>query len=273
MSTSREILESTYRAGRMKKVRTFVYSSHAVLAIILLIILALLTEGAGSYIFVIPVELIVFVLALIILIVNIETFFFKYFGLKYAKTDSEKFLMSKGYIKKGFIIIVAAVIILALTFIIVPLSEKNIDSTENAVIVGDYNTTFKPRDPFGAVDLKKIIVTQDETQTPLDIYILREDDFISGFIGKRLNIKEEQSIDIPELEYEINVYLSQEVYVLYINSRGALANVTYTLDREISKPLVMYLTLFPITFIVANATWSIYLLPIKKRYKKTSIYT
>jgi hypothetical protein len=272
MATSREILESTYRAGRMKKMRTFVYASHVVLAIILLIIMAMLTEGAGTYIFVVPVELIIFILALIILIVNIESFFFKFFGIKYAKTDSEKFLMVKDYFKKGIIIIIVAVIVFALTFIIIPMSEENIDSTDNAVIVGVYNVTFRPRDPFGAVNLKKIIVEQTEGNTKMDIFIMHESDFRSNYLGKRLNIKEEQSRDLTELEYEFKGYIPQDDYVLSMDSKGVLANVTYTFEREVSGPLVMYLTLFPIIFIAANAAWVVYLLPKRKRYGKTSIY-
>jgi hypothetical protein len=272
MATSREILESTYRAGRMKKMRTFVYASHVVLAIILLIVMAMLTEGAGTYIFVVPLELIIFILALIILIVNIESFFFKFFGIKYAKTDSEKFLMVKDYFKKGIIIIIVATIIFAIAFIIVPMSEENIDSTDKAVIVGEYNVSFRPRDPFGTINLKKIIVEQTEGNTKMDIFIMHESDFNSNYFGKRLNIKEEQSKDLTELEYEFKGYIPQDDYVLSIDSKGILANVTYTFEREISGPLVMYLTLFPLIFIVANTVWVAYLLPKRKKYGKTSIY-
>jgi hypothetical protein len=272
MATSREILESTYRAGRIKKMRTFVYASHVVLAIILLVIMAMMTEGAGTYIFIVPLELIVFILALILLIVNVESLFFKYFGIKYAKTDSEKFLMIKDYFKKGIIIILVAGIAFALSYIIFPMTEENIDSTENAVIVGQYNTTFRPRDPFGTIELKKIIVKQTDGNTLLDIYILHESDFRSNYLGKRLNIQEEESKDLTELEYEFKGYIPQDDYVLSMDSKGAIANVTYTFDREISRPLIMYLNFFPLLFIVANTTWVAYLFPKRKRYKKTSIY-
>jgi hypothetical protein len=275
MATSREILESTYQAGRMKKMRTFVYASHVVLAIILFIIMAFMTEGAGTYIFVVPVELIIFIVALILLIVNLESFFFKLFGIKYAKTDSEKFLMIKDYFKKGIIIVIVAMIIFALGYIIFPMSGENINSSDKAVMSFEkpqYNVTFRPRDPFGTINLKKIIVEQPDGNALLDIFILHESDFHSNYFGKRLNIQEEQSRDLIGLEYEFKGYIPQDDYVLFIDSKGVLANVTYIFERKISPPLVMYITFFPILFVMANAAWVVYLFPKRKRFEKTSIY-
>ncbi|UCE37613.1 MAG: hypothetical protein JSW00_19545 [Thermoplasmata archaeon] len=270
MPTSREILESTYRLGRMKNVRTMVYISHIMLTTILLIIMAFMTPDAGSYALIIRLEYVVFIIAIMILMVNVESFFFKSFGIKWAKTDSEKFLMSKDYMKKGIAIIIMAVAIIAFMNIMTPTTAENINTKEVVIVDDEYNTTFWPRDAFGASNLKRVNLESDVSN--LDIFILEKDAFDSGYFGKRLNMKEEQSKNISSLNFEVEDTISQEEYVLFIDAKGNIAHVTYELEREVSTSLVWYLTIFPILFIVANAIFTVYLVPMRKRYEKTSIY-
>ncbi|UCE73712.1 MAG: hypothetical protein JSV56_11900 [Methanomassiliicoccales archaeon] len=271
MPTSREVLESTYRSGRMKKVRSSVFIIQIVLVIVLIIIITIITPGAGLDPLYLPFELYFFIIALMLLVVVAEGFFFKLFGIKWAKSDSERFLMAKDYMKKGIIIIIVAIVIIALLNIMVPIADENIDNTESALVEGMYNITFSSRDAFDLTGAKAITLTSDDG-IPLDVYILREKDFRNEDYSRRLNLADDQSINIVSLHYEREEILPQDTYVIHINSHGQNASVTYTIESVVSPTLIPYITIFSGIFAIINAVWVISLLPMKKRYEKTSIY-
>jgi hypothetical protein len=271
MPTSREVLESTYRSGRMKKVRSTVYIIQIVLVIALIVIITIITPGAGLDPLFLPFELYFFIIALMLLVVVAEGFFFKFFGIKWAKSDSEKFLMAKDYMKKGIIIIILAIVIIALVNIMAPMADENIDNTESVVVKGMYNITFSSRDAFDLTGVKAITLTSDGN-IPLDVYILREKDHRTEEYNRRLNLADDQSRNIVSLHYEREEILPHDTYVIYINSHGQNASVTYTIESVVSPTLVPIIMIFLGIFAIINAVWVISLLPMKKRYEKTSIY-
>ncbi len=248
----------------------FVYISHIVLFFILVAIISIISEE-GGYVFILPLWLIVFLLALILFMINIESFFFKFYGIRWSKSDSEKFLMAKDYIKRAIVIIVAAGIILAWNFILIPMADEGMDSTEKLTIYGNYNTTFWSQDAFGATGVRSISVTSED-DVLLDIFIMQEDDFLAGHYGKRLNLDEDESRGLTELNYESENLLPRDDYILFLDAQNQTTEVSYTIYREVSQSFLWYLTIFSLLFIVANAVWIVYLLPIKKKYEKTSIY-
>lgn len=271
MPTSREVLESTYRTGRMKKVRIFVYVIQIVLIIIMMFALTILIPEAGFDPLYLPFGAYLFIIALMLLIVNAEGFFFKLFGIRWAKSDSERFLSAKDYTRWAIVIIIVAAVIMVAVIVMAPIVDENIDTTKNAVVRYDYNYTFQSQDPFGMTGVKLITVTSDNG-VPLDIFILHKDDFINGDYGKRLNPSPDESEDITELRFERESYLSYDDYILYVHSDSPNASITYSTERSVSQTLVLYLTVFPVIFIVMNVIWVIYLWPLKKKYEKTSIY-
>lgn len=271
MPTSRETLESTYHTGRIKKVRVFIYIAQAVLLIVMLIALTTLTPEASFSPLFLPFEWFFLIVAVMLVMVNIEGFFFKFFGMKWAKSDSERYLSSKSYVKQSIILIIVAVIIIAASVILIPVVDSSIDINESTIVMGEYNRTFSSQDPFAMTGIKKITVTSED-EIPLDVYIMKEEDFEQEFYGRRLNPYNWQSQDIIELEYESKNYIPHGEYVLYINSKGNTANVTYNFEISISGTLGLYFMIFPIIFIGMNAIWIVYLIPIRKRYEKTSIY-
>ncbi len=269
MPTSREILESTYRMGRMKKVRMFVLAGQIILTIIMIIILTQIMPEVSFDPLYFPIEVFIFIIAVVILIMFAEGFFFKLFSLRWAKSDSEKFLMAKDDIRKGIVVIIIAAIIIALVTVFMPVMDENIDIKESTRVKGEYNRTFTSQDAFAVTGVKSISVNSEDGVL-LDIHILRKNDFEREYYMKHLNTKEWDGID--RLHYESEEFLSHGDYVLYIDAKGANANVTYTIESSVSQPLTLYLTVFPLILIIMNAVWIVYLLPLKKRYEKTSIY-
>lgn len=255
----------------MKKIRIFVYITQLLLTIILLVILTVLTPNAGLDPLYLPLGMYLLIIALMLVIFVAQGFFFKLFGIKWAKSDSEKFLMAKDYTKKAIIVIIVAVIIMAITNILAPITDENIDSSETVFVANEYNTTFWSQDAFAISGIKSITLTSDDSIL-LDVYILLEDDYLNNNYGKRINIANNKSKDITYLSYKRESYMPYGEYVLYIDAKGGSGNVTYSFERTISQSVVWELTIFPIIFVGINAAWIVYLWPLRKKYEKSSIY-
>jgi hypothetical protein len=271
MPTSREVLLSTYRTGRMKKVRMFVYVTQALLVFILFIIITMMTPGTGTDPLYLPFETYFFIIALMLLIVTAEGFFFKLFALRWAKSDSERFLASKEYTRIGIIIVVTAIIIIVLINILAPMIDESVDTEETTDVYGVSDIEFTSQDGFAITGVKSISLNSDDDY-PLNIFFLRKNDFEEEVYDRRFNLDESESINIQYYEYERDNFLPFGEYVIYVDAKGETAPVTYTIKRSVSPALVLYLTIFPLIIAVMNVIWIIYLWPMKKRYEKTSIY-
>lgn len=273
MPTSRELLESTYTLGKMKKARIFVYVTQVVLTVILLIILTVLSPDAGIDPLYLPFGMYLLILALMLVIFVAQGFFFKLFGIKWAKTDSERFLMAKGYTKKGIITIILAVVVIAFANILSPMTDDGIDSTEEVIVDDDFNVTFMSQDTFAITGITTItVISSDDIY--LDVSILLKEDYDNGYFVQRLNSDNWENMLTMEYksETEGDGYIPYGEYVLYIDAQGRNANVTYSLERSVSQTIVLELTIFPGILVGMSAIWVIYLLPLKKRWEKTSIY-
>jgi hypothetical protein len=273
MPDPREILMSTYRAGKMKKVRLFAYASQAILVIIVLIAITILTPDTSFNPLYLPFKLYILVIGLVLLIVNAESFFFKSFGIRIAKSDSEKYLSAKDYTRWALVIVILAIAILVMVIFLAPIMDESIDEKRTDVVYGVNNYEFTSQDSLGITGVEAITLTQeDEYNQTLNVYILHKDDFENEYYDKRLNIDENESIGIWELDYKRNGFLPYDDYVLYIDAGNQRPTVTFTLERGISQSFLFYLTIFPIIFIAMNAAWIIFLWPLRKRYEETSIY-
>ena len=272
MPDPREILMSTYRAGRMKKVRLFAYVSQAILVVIALIAVTILTPETSFDPLYIPFRLYILVIGLMLLIVNIEGFFFKSFGIRVAKSASEKYLSAKDYTRWALVIIVLAIAILIMVNFLAPRMDESIDKKRTDVVYGVNNYEFTSQDALGITGVKAITLTQEDEFIPLNMFILRRDDFENEYYDNRLNNDDNESIGIMELNYRRDSFLPYDDYVLYIDAGNQRPTVTFTLESSISESFLFYLTIFPIIFIVINVAWIIFLWPLRKRYEKTSIY-
>jgi hypothetical protein len=271
MPTSKEKLESTYHSGRIKKVRIFVYIAQAVLMIVMLIGLTSMTPDASFSPLYLPFVWFFLLVGIMLVMVNVEGFFFKLFSMKWAKSDSERYLSTQSYTRQSIAIIIAAVVIMSMSLILIPITGDNIDIEKSEMIESEYNYTFSSQDSFAMTGINKITLTSDD-EIPLDVYIMKEEDFENQYYGRRLNLYPLQSESITEMEYESKEFIPHGDYVFYVNSHNRTGNITFGFEKSISRTLGLYFMVFPVIFMGMNAIWYVYLLPIKKRYEKTSIY-
>jgi hypothetical protein len=273
MVSSREILMSSYRAGRMKKVRKSVYYAQIVLTIILVVLLTMIIPAAGFDPLYLPFQVYSFIVVVMFLITNIVSILFMLYGIKWARTESEKFLMVKGYMKKGIVLVTAAILIMGVVNLFAPVIDEGVDESKTMVFENQHNITFRSQDSFAITGVKKItVISEDEPVMNMNVFILREKDFKKQFYARRVNIANSNSVQVSHMVYERDTFLPQDDYVIFINASGQVAKITYSIERSIEDNFLPFFTIFPIIFAAMNAGWVVYLLPLRKRYSKSSIY-
>ena len=273
MVTSREILESTYRTGRMKKVRKSVYITQIIIAIILIILFTMITPKAGFEPLYLPFEVYLFIIVVMLLMGNAGGILFKLFGIKWARTDSEKFLLVKGYMKKGIILAAAAILFMGVINFFAPVIDESVDTKITLVFENQYNITFMGQDSFAITGVTKItVISEDDPQILLNVYILRKRDYEKQMYEKRFNIADYESISVSQMSYERESFLPFDEYVLFIDGSNQVVKITYTIERTVASNFVPYFTILPLIFTVMNVGWISYLFPLRKRFGKNAIY-
>lgn len=273
MASSMEILMSSYRAGRMKKVRKTVYTVQIILTIILVILLSMVTPNAGFNPLYLPFEVYLYIVVIMLVISNVVGIMFMAYGIKWARTESERFLMVKSYMKKGIVITTAAILIMAFVNVFAPVIDDGVDERTTLVFEDHYNITFRAQDPFAMTGVTKIAVrSEDEPVINLNVFILRKKDFEKQFYARRFNIASQDSIGISRMSYERDSFLPQDDYIIFINASGQIAKITYSIERSVADDFLPYFTIIPIIFAVINTGWVLYLIPLRRKYGKSSIY-
>jgi hypothetical protein len=208
-----------------------------------------------------------------LLIGNASGLLFKLFGLKWSRTDSEKFLLVKDYMKKGIIVSVAAILVMSMANFLVTTVDESIDTRTTLVFENQYNLTFWGQDSFAITGVIKIaVISEDDPQISLNVFILRKRDFDKQLYEKRFNLAEHESVNVAQMSYERQTFLPQEEYVLFIDSPNQVAKITYIIERSIAPNFLPYFTIFPLIFVTMNGVWVLYVFPLGRKYKKTSIY-
>jgi hypothetical protein len=208
-----------------------------------------------------------------LLIGNIAGILFKAFGIKWARTYSEKFLLVKDDMKKGMVIAIAAILFLVFFNFFAPVIDNSVDTETTLVFENTYNETFWGQDSFAITGVKKITVkSEDDPQLLLDVFILRKRDFDKGLFDKRFNAGNHESISVTQMSYERENFFPQDEYVIYIDGSNQVVKVTYTIERTVDSNFMPYFIIYPLIFTAINGIWVAYLIPLRKKFQKSSIY-
>lgn len=283
MSKSREVLESTYQRGRMKRVRNIVYGLELALTFALIAIVALVSHAHLSlYPLYLPMDSFLYILAVMAIVGNVQGFFFKNIGIKYGKTDSERFLMIKGYIQKSFAIVIVFIVILGLlgAQLTTNIIGGNFTQTGELEVTGSSATpAFDSEGSFGLVHISKIEFVVDGDDT-VNFYFLKEAALESIEIedemvvrSKMINSGPGLSDSLSSLEYTPKNLVYDSYVLVFYTTDGLPANLTYTIHRVVIPSFAITASIFCAVFIAANMAWIFYLRPLKTLYRKSSIYT
>ena len=280
MPASGKVLEDSIRLSRIRKIKLTLYIVQAVMLVALGVILIFFVGGAKvKPTLYLPLDSFLAVLVLLLLIICLESFFFRILEIRFARSTSARHLMAKNSIKRSIVFaIIAGVFVIILG---VPAVLQGLENTGERTVVmlqSSEPVSFYSSDPFNLAKTDEVMVSSART---VDIYLVSDDvynqyrgaaDFLSLMYSFRLNRNPAEYVVDDEITIEIpNVGFMK--YRLVLNDyENPNTSATVVIPREASGTFTGTVSLLLIAFVVANAAWIAYLIPIERKYAVGSIY-
>lgn len=282
MPASGRVLEDSIRLSRIRRIKLTLYVVQAVMLIALGFLLIFVVGGATlkPHLYV-PVDSFLAVLVLLLLIICLESFFFRMLEIKFARSSSARHLMAKNSMKRS--VLIAMVAGIAAMVLAVPSIVNAVESSVQQKIVvspGVEPPKFYSSDIMNLAKTSEVDVTAAKQ---VQVYLLDDEVFSSNW--------EPNSPESMNLMYSYRLnrdnYVVQENQVLVIDVPNAgfvmyhlvlndmeNPNTSIRVDvvKELSGTFTGIVSLLMIAFVVANIAWVAYLVPIERKYGATSIY-
>lgn len=263
--------------SRIRKIKLTLYAVQAGMLIALAFLLIFVLGGAKlKPTLYLPLTSFIAVVVLLMLILCLESFFFRLLEVRFARSSSARHLMAKNSIKRALLIaIVTAILAILLT---VPSIRGAIeDNGESKIDVSPTTApSFYSSDPFGLIEVVSIKVTAPKA---VQVYLLDDETYrkyssLADYYFYRLNTKNftltpdiPQTINIPESGFvKYRLVLDDQV----TGNPGTSA--TMQIDKEMSGSFTGIVSTLLIAFVVTNIAWIAYLMPIERKYSVGSIY-
>jgi hypothetical protein len=284
MPASGRVLEDSIRLSKIRKTKLTLYIVQAVMLVALGFILVFVVGGAmlKPHLY-LPLDSFLAVVVLLLLIICIESFFFRILEIRFARSTSARHLMAKNSIKRSLIIaIVAGVAVLILG---VPSILGGIENTGSKTLSLSTNAappSFFSSDPFALTNTAEVTV---QSTRVVQVYLLDEVVFnqyynpenpqlsMTSMYSYRLNKNPDSYIVNQELTITITNAASHTKYYLVLNDMdNPGTSATATMEMDLSGTFTGIMTLLLIALVVANIAWVAYLIPIERKYSSGSIY-
>ena len=187
MPASGRVLEDSIRLSKIRKTKLTLYIVQAVMLVALGFILVFVLGGATlkPHLY-LPFDSFLAVVVLLILIICIESFFFRILEIRFARSTSARHLMAKNSIKRALIIAIVAGI--AVAILGVPSILGAIENTGSRTL--SLSTNADPPSFFSsdAFALTKTSEVKIQSTRVVQVYLLDEDIFRSAAAVKALTV-------------------------------------------------------------------------------------
>ncbi|HUU06836.1 MAG TPA: hypothetical protein VMW88_00285 [Thermoplasmata archaeon] len=274
MPFSSRVLEDSIRLTKIRRIKLALYVVQATMLIVLAFVMIFIFGNAQlTPVLYLPLDSFAAVMVLLILVVSVESFFFRIMEIRFARSSSAKHLMAKNSIRSAvMIVIVAAVATVMLMTPPILSAIQDATSKTSALTVSD-PVEFWSRDPLA---LQRMVEVQATAVHIVEIYLVEGASFdaykndISQLYILRLNrdthlIDGSVTIDIPKADHQR--------YVLVLNDQDSPGSAaTVTIVRDASDTFTGVISLLALAMVVANIAWIAYLMPIERKYSHGSIY-
>jgi hypothetical protein len=276
MPASGKVLEDSIRLARIRHIKMTLYAVQAVMMFALAFLVIFVMGGAQiTPVFYLPVDSFAAVMVLLLLVICLESFFFRIMEVRFARSSSARHLMAKNSIKFAIVITIISGIV-AVTLIAPPVLSALTNAGEKTVaLTAGADLTFWSRDPLA---FQRVSEARATATASVEIYLVLESVFeeygssLSQMYFLRINKDsyivpedEELVIEVPAADLkEFRLVLND------IDNPGTIATVT--LSKSISEAFTGIVSLMTLALVVANIAWIAYLTPIERKYSVGSIY-
>ena len=278
---SGKVLEDSIRLSRIRKIKRSLYTLQAAMLIALAFILIFILGNASiTPVLFLPVNSFMAVMVLLLLLLCLESFFFRILEIRFARSSSARHLMAKNSIKRS--ILIAAITGVLALMLAVPSMRGGIENYGRTMIDINPNAvtpSFYSSDVFALVSVYQVDVA---APADVQVYLLENSAFeryagqadsMSLYYTFRININNYQVV--PDATTSILVpttgdYVKYRIVLNDMQNPGTSA--TMVIQKEMSTTFTGITSLLLIAFVVANVAWIAYLLPIERKYSVSSIY-
>jgi hypothetical protein len=276
MPISSRVLEDSIRLTKIRQIKWTLYVVQIIMLVALAILLIFVMGDARiKPTLYLPLDSFAAIMVLVILVVCIESFFFRIMEIRFARSSSAKHLMAKNSIRAAITVAIAAGVVVVMLMAPPVLSAIQDATSNTSVLSAEEPVSFWSRDPLALQEMVQVEVTAVNT---VEVYLVDAGvyDAYNGTLSQmfilRINkneadyvVDDEIVIDVPEAVHT--------QYVLVLNDAanpGSVASVTIL--RDVSGIFTGIVSLLALAIVVANIAWIAYLMPIERKYSRGSIY-
>lgn len=282
MPASGRVLEDSIRLSRIRRIKLTLYIVQAVMLTALGFLLIFVVGGAAfkPHLYV-PLDSFLAVLVLLLLIICLESFFFRMLEIKFARSSSARHLMAKNSIKRSVLIaIVAGIAAMVLAVPSIVNAIENSAQKRMVVSPGVEPPSFFASDVMNLMKTSEVDVTASKQ---VQVYLLEDEVFSANWVPnspESMNLMYSYRLNrdnyvVPENQV-LAITMPEAGFVLYHLVLNDMENPNTSIKvdvvKELSGTFTGIVSLLMIAFVVTNVAWVAYLIPIERKYAVGSIY-
>ena len=277
MPVSGKVLEDSIRLSKIRRIKLglYVVQTGALLGFSSFVVFVFGGARLTPTLFM-PIPSLVAVVILLLLIMCVESFFFRILEIRFARSSSARHLMAKNSMKRGLLIALVAgisALILAVPSIHGTIEEARSDEfVANALMEAP---SFFSSDALGLMRVASVKVT---APVPIDVYLVKEEVYnenkgdLAALYSMRINQPISQFVVNGELTIKVPGSDHEMYYLILNDMENPDTSATIQLVRSVSDTFTGLVMMLLIALVVVNVAWYAYLIPIERKYSAGSIY-
>lgn len=282
MKRTRQEMEGGYRLDSIRRVKRYLYLAQTAVLMFFAFFVMWTMGNISAFPFLIDLPTLLFFILLLLLIINIESFIFLRMELRYIKSHSAKYFLTRSSIRRSLVIIaVAAIAFLVFWTPYANEAVKGSVSVQGEVQVGsDLNpsgVSFMSSDPTMLVQAGKVTVDVDGGSVL--VFLVTEENYEkyasqgqAAIAMHRINVNDYVAspaleFDLPALEY------GKYFLILYLEDPGESVNADVDVEIGISPQMMSLVPILAVAFMIANLVWLIYIRPMNNMLRRRAIYS
>jgi len=277
MPVSGKVLEDSIRLSKIRRIKLTLYivQTGALIGLAFVVVFAMGGARITPTLY-LPIPSFIAVVVLLLLIMCIESFFFRMLEIRFARSSSARHLMAKNSMKRSLLIALITgmtAIVLAVPSILGVIEDAS--SSKTVVTSVEEPPTFYSSD---ALDLMSVIKVQIASSQVVEVYLVSEEVYDShkGDLAELYSLRLNRPVSQYTVDGELTIRVPEDEYMRYYLILNDMDNpgtpATFTMLKSVSHTFTGVILMFMIAFVASNIAWVAYLIPIERKYSVGSIY-
>ncbi|MCU0851744.1 MAG: hypothetical protein MUC90_00590 [Thermoplasmata archaeon] len=280
MPASGKVLEDSIRLSRIRKIKRGIFTVEAVILVALgaFVIFVVGEAQLQPYLF-LPLDGFLAILVLLLLMISVESFFFRMLEVKFARSSSARHLIAKNSIKRSILVSIfagIAFLVLAVPSIIGSMEESA--QTTFDLVPNAEPPYFYTSDTFAIFD--SVAVSMSSLHE-VHVYLVSTETFetnwgtstfMSTMYANRLNREDFTVNGSDSLTISVPHANFGRYYLVLNDAFNPGTGATAVVITEVSGTFTGIMWILTLAFLVANIAWIAYLIPVERKYSVGSIY-